>query len=503
MSARIYQIVSLVLLIGGSTVWMSAQDRQLTDKDITRRIDTELFRNADVPVNQIDVNTENGIVTLNGTLGHILAKERAEKIVGAVKGVRGIVNMLVVVPPMVSDQYLREAIFEALAADPATDAYDDIAVSADEGVVTLTGNVESWQEKQLAGYVAKGVRGIKELNNEINVQYQADRPDVEIAQEIKQAVENDIRLYDRLVRVSVEGGVVGLSGTVGSLTEKKLAESYAWTAGVTKVSTKGLHVNDWAKNEYLRSEPYPERSDAESREAVKATLEMDARIKFFDPIVAVNNEVVTLSGVVSSLAAKRAAERDAGNVIGVAYVRNNIKVRPSAIPEDKILKNRITGALKADPYIERYELEVTAWNGKIYLTGIVDNYFEKSHAEEIVASQQGVVDVVNKIEVIDNRYFPTIPPYLAGTSVPTGDVETRNRQSNDWISDAQLKENIEEELWWSMRVNQDEITVDVEQRAVTLSGIVPDQRAADIAISKAWQEGALMVIDELEIAEPK
>lgn len=55
-------------------------DIDLDDKNITAAIEMEYWDDAAVPSNRIDVETSNGIVTLTGSIDHILAKERAERI---------------------------------------------------------------------------------------------------------------------------------------------------------------------------------------------------------------------------------------------------------------------------------------------------------------------------------------------------------------------------------------------------------------------------------------
>ena len=45
--------------------------------------------------------------------------------------------------------------------------------------------------------------------------------------------------------------------------------------------------------------------------------------------------------------------------------------------------DRVEDALARDPYVERYEITVSALNGKVYLYGTVDSQFEKSQAEDV------------------------------------------------------------------------------------------------------------------------
>lgn len=203
------------------SISISAAEK-LNDKDITNAVDSELLLNATTPSYLIDVTTNDGIVTLSGSVSNILARDRAVKIARTVKGVRGVVDLVEVDAPYRSNQNLEKDVENALLADPATDSYE-IKVAALNGHVTLSGKVDSWQEKQLSEYVTKGVRGVKGVNNDIRIEYSAIRSDYEIKEDIKQSMKNDIRIDDAMIDISVEDGKVELSGIVGSANEKSLA----------------------------------------------------------------------------------------------------------------------------------------------------------------------------------------------------------------------------------------------------------------------------------------
>lgn len=495
---KIYKRVPFILiifLIFSSTYSLFSQVNKISDENITDKVNAEMFWQIDVPANEIDVETTQGIVKMEGTVNSLLAKERAEKVAMATRGVKGVVNMIHVNPPQRPDGELEQDILEALTADPATESFD-VTVQADNGVITLDGEVQSWQEKQLVGYVTKDIMGVKEVKNEIDVNYLSDRTDYEIKQEIEQAINNDIRLYPKMIKVSVKDGAVGLSGSVGSLNEKLLAKSYAWTAGVKAVSADGLNVRDWAKNENLKKEKYPVRTDAQIKEAIEDAFLYDPRVASFNPNVTVNAGVVTLSGTVSNLKAKRAAAADARNVVGVSYVKNNLKVRPEMVPSNNILENRVENALVRDPDVEQYEIDVIAYAGKVYLSGEVDSYYEKYHAEDLASKVKGTVQVVNNIDVYEttayDRYYPYNYYYPSPYIAPEAYYEAE-------MSDSQIKENIESELWWSPFVNESDVTVEVDQGVAKLTGVVDSWRERDAAIENAREGGAKSVIDYLVV----
>ena len=66
------------------------------DTAITASIKTDLLKDPDLSVFKIDVDTKQGVVTLNGLADNEEARQRAEKIAEGIKGVREVRNFLVV-----------------------------------------------------------------------------------------------------------------------------------------------------------------------------------------------------------------------------------------------------------------------------------------------------------------------------------------------------------------------------------------------------------------------
>lgn len=68
----------------------------LGDTAITASIKTDFLKDPDLSVLKIDVDTRDGVVTLNGLADNDAARGRAEKIAGSIKGVREVHNYLTV-----------------------------------------------------------------------------------------------------------------------------------------------------------------------------------------------------------------------------------------------------------------------------------------------------------------------------------------------------------------------------------------------------------------------
>ena len=449
----------------------AASAREVSDTDITSAVNTELWADNAVSANNIDVDTDEGVVTLEGKVNSILAKDRAEAIAEAVVGVRSIVNLVKVKPDeKMSDRKLAKEIERAWIEDPAADSFE-LDAEVDDGIVTITGKVQSFAEKNLSAMVAKGVKGVKGIKNEIEVRYKTERNDTEIENEITERLKNDVRVDDYLIDVEVDDGEVELSGTVGSLQEKSRARSDAWVAGVESVEAEDLDVDWWARDKMRRTKTYISRTDAEIKKAVQDAFLYDPRVLSFKPSVKVTAGTVTLSGSVDNLAAKRAAEEDAQNTIGVWRVKNQIKVRPD-VPSNEELENRVQTALLRDPYVERYQINVDAYNGWVYLSGEVNTSYEKNKAERVTEKVKGVAGVINSI---DYEY--------------------------EWIwkPDWEIRADVQDQLAWSPFVDAEDVSVSVDDGLVTLSGTVDSWSESDDAEKNAYQGGAKDVLNNLTV----
>lgn len=497
MSVKSISAIFISLLFLSSSLF--AQQRQkLSDPNISNRVETELMFQAEVPSYWIDAKTNDGIVTLTGTVNNLLAKTKAEQVAMAVKGVKGVINRIEVEPPYRSDEALKTDVENALLNDPAADSYE-LSVAADGGQITLNGTVQSWQEKQLAAQVVKGVKGVMELKNNVRIEYDTRRPDAEIRREIEQAIANSIRLERNLIEVEVNDNVVTLKGKVGSLNEKRQLKSYAWTAGVEEVNAAGVKIAEWTREEYLKPSAVQKRSDEKVQQAVEATFLYDPRISPFKIDAQVDNGVVTLTGIVDNLKAKRAAQANTQTVTGVTNIRNNIKVRPETTPGDEELMTAVNEAFVRSAEIERYEIDVKANDGVVRLYGEVDNYYEKFRAEDIASQVKGVLDIVNNIDANTGGDYRYYFPDGWNTYYPSPYVYPDNYYTYP-LTDAQIKDNINDELWWSPFVNEDEVRVSVENGIATLRGTVDDWDEKNAAIENAYEGGADAVVDKLELS---
>ncbi len=469
---------------------------EMTDQAITDKVNDEMAIDPGVAAAKIEATTTRGIVTLTGTVNNILAKERAARIADAVKGVRSTVNRIEVRPSASrSDADVRKDIDTALMKDPATDSYE-IVSAVDDGMVSLTGTVDSYQERDLVVTVAKGVRGVTGVKDQIVVSYKTTRSDDEIKQEIRQALKWDIRVNGYLIDVDVNNGEVKLTGTVGSAAEKRLAEIDAWVAGVNFVDSSNLSVERWTRDDEMRGDKYVIKSEEELRGAVQDALLYDPRVKSFHVDVDVLGSTVTLRGTVDNLKAKRAAFQDAMHTVGVTHVENRLKLQTKDDgPDNAAIAADIRDAFMRDPYIERFEITTRVIDETAHLYGTVDTYFEKNLADDLASRVPGVIDVVNHLSVESDVPY-VYNPYVDQGYVNRDEVIDYEKRTL-YKSDDQLADAIERELWWSPFVDSDRVNVMVDEGVATLTGTVDSWSEFRTATSNAYEGGATLVDNDL------
>jgi osmotically-inducible protein OsmY len=464
-------VMLVVALVGLDPV--SSAEKQIPDVEITRAVRTSLMMSPDVSEHMIDVETEDGVVILAGSIDNMLGRDQAARIAEGVRGVRSVVNRIEVLCVVRPDSEIRRDVLTALGRDPATEAYE-IVVVVEEGMVEISGSVESWAEREIASKVVKGVRGVRGLENRLEIEYEGMRTDEEIAGEIRRRLDLDPQLYGGLVEVEVNGGRVALGGVVGSAAQKALAERDAWVTGVTEVDASGLSVEWWAREDLKRASRMILKTDAEIEGAVRDAWSYDPRVPEDSLSVDVEEQVAYLDGTVDNLTSKRWAGRDARNTIGVVRVRNLIRVRPSVTADREELGAEVERALLADPLLEDLAVTVLMRNRKVYLYGKTDTHLQMRRAEDAAASVPGVVEVENNLEV---------------------------RRSETWKCDGEIKQDIEDQLQWSFFVDPGRIQVTVKDGIATLTGAVSTWQELTSAVENAFEGGAEVVRSRLVVAD--
>ena len=455
----------------------------VSDNAITAAVELFFLTEKGVSAHLIDVSTHEGIVRLTGITDNLLARARAEEITLAVRGVRGVVNELLISTPDVPDAELNAHLATALADDPATADYN-VQATATDGVVTVTGMVQSWAEKQLVLRVARGVRGVRRLHfDNLVIQWgEVQNSDEEITTQIRELLDWDIRVHSALVEIRTYDRVVHLAGTVGSAAEKAQVIATAHQAGARSVEAHDLTVAYWALSPELRSHKYADRSDADIATAVRDAFLYDPRVLSYQPTIVVHNGIVTLSGAVPNLRARQNAERDARDVVGVWDVHNLLKVRTTRFIPDLNVTRSIEQALARDPYLGFFDFSVYVRNGKASLYGQVGSHFEQQQAGDVAAGVNGVADLTNWVTVAASPGFDGFEVY-------------QPRPNADFA----LAERIRTRWFWSSSLHNQDIEVLVEKGRATLTGTVATWLDREQAAHDAYNVGARYVENDLVV----
>jgi osmotically-inducible protein OsmY len=143
------------------------------------------------------------------------------------------------------------------------------------------------------------------------------------------------------------------------------------------------------------------RSDRELAQRILRELKWDSRIDWASINVEVNEGVATLTGTVSSLAQKIAAQDAAHRVAGVLDVANDIEVKPVNlfVRTDTEIASHVRSALEWDALVPNELIQSSVSDGWVTLEGEVDYWRERNDAEQAILRLAGVVGVINKITV--------------------------------------------------------------------------------------------------------
>ena len=291
------------------------------------------------------------------------------------------------------------------------------AVNVDtvNGLVTLHGSIRSEAEKAKAEAAVRGIEGVKNVRNLLQVVPKAREDavaesDDKLKERVQTALKKDPAFEDVSVQ-SVNKGVVLLAGDVKTLGDHLRAVEYAARVpGVKRVASEIKSPDKLAD-----SEIYSDRPDATAKSggtmsdmwitsAVKMRLMADERTPALDVNVDTNDGNVTLFGMVPSAEAKAAAEEDAKKVSGVKTVANRLEVVPkaqeNAVREsDDRVKDRVEQAIRAQDELRGDSIDIEVTNGVARLTGTVDTGADRLRAAAVARTASGVRAVRDDLRV--------------------------------------------------------------------------------------------------------
>lgn len=209
------------------------------DEQIKKNVVDQLYWDDRIDASSINVNVDNGAVTLSGEVGTLGERSKAVSSVWEVEGVADLTDNLTVnhIPPASApdDDDIRERVSNLILWDSALDE-KGIDVSVSKGKVTLKGTVDAYWKKSFAEETVEHIPGMIDIINNLAVAPSKSIEDEILAQDVVNAIERDIHVKAEDITVKVNDGIVTLSGTVTGWPARQAAENDAsFTAGVVDV----------------------------------------------------------------------------------------------------------------------------------------------------------------------------------------------------------------------------------------------------------------------------
>ncbi|NND97627.1 MAG: BON domain-containing protein [Pirellulaceae bacterium] len=411
-------------------------------------------------------------------------------------------------------------------------------VQCRNGLVTLSGTVESLLDKRLASRIAKRTRGVQAVLNQILVQT-SERSDDAIRDDVSQALLVNNSVEKPSIALHVQSGKVAMTGKVDSLAEKRIAETVvSGVPGVTEV-----------KNQ-LTVRLSSDRTDREMRDEIAALMVHSVYLDDVDVDVQVKDHVAILNGTVHSAEQKDHLERVA-EIWGIASVEmESVKINPDATDgtkrseryakvSDQGISDALKRSFRADPVVFKQsdQISVDVQSGTVILSGTVATLPIKRAAEQLAYDVVGVRRVSNELTVQwpdhapdDAEIISTLQqslarsPYLKRTQLRVhchaahvslyGLVDTEQQKSMaQWLAenipgvvhvnnaltveqpweekaDDEIKNDLERKLKFVFFDKSNDVNVSIENGVAILRGQVDTWRQWQAAMDLAIEAGA-------------
>lgn len=187
----------------------------MNDETIKRNVIDELYWDSRVDASEIKAEVSNGTVKLEGSVPTYGSKLVARNDAWNIEGVRSVINDLNVRYKMEipDDGKIKKNVEERLLWNLYLNS-SKIDTEVDNGIVTLSGTVDSYWKKKTAESEAERLLGVIDVDNKLGVVPTEDFVDEDIAKDIVDSLHRNINVPSQEVNVNVENGHVNLTGRV-------------------------------------------------------------------------------------------------------------------------------------------------------------------------------------------------------------------------------------------------------------------------------------------------
>ena len=188
----------------------------------------------------LGVDVKAGVVTLTGYVDSFHKKWAAEHAAARVFGVKAVVEEIQVRLPdplKRSDESIARVASNVLEWDVSV-PHERVNVQVQKGLVTLSGEVDWWYQKNAAESVVRHLTGVVSVSNGITIKPEIKQLDDDVRDQIESAFQRNAVLDARRITVDTRGGRVILRGSVRSWAEREQVELVVWAApGVSEVES--------------------------------------------------------------------------------------------------------------------------------------------------------------------------------------------------------------------------------------------------------------------------
>lgn len=328
-----------------------------------------------------------------------------------------------------SDAEIAKKVREKLSAGWFTKGYDQVDVQVNNGNVTLSGSIPSWDDKEKVEKDIRSIDGVKGLSLRLNVQdteskdNQKNTSDQEIAKNIRDKISSGwfAKGFDQ-VNVQVNNGNVTLQGFVKTQDDKEKVEKEVRNVqGVKNVNNQIVvqQGNDTAYNDDNTMASTKAISDQDLAKKINDKLHSGWFSRGYDQVTAdVNNGVVTLQGSVKTWADKEKVEKEIRDMDGVRKLNSGIDVqdltsrgkqtdfqldRAATAADDQLNKKIRDQVSRGWLWNDYKDVKLNTSNGVVTLEGNVDDLKDQQKLMTEVQKVEGVQAVKSDLRVKNNQ----------------------------------------------------------------------------------------------------